>query len=206
MAAGQPHVARCPLRRSVLRRQLQRRGAARGSLAHAHGVVRRRTRRSRPGGSESISTRTAIPIPPSPDFSFLSASPYVRKDAVLTAIAEGARTQIRLDVYDRKREFLQEVLAGRGNDGCAASASCATSGRELYGEIRLRYEDILRGEQTVDAGPDGLPRLRPGRDAAPHLGGVRNFTRSAEAGCPGAFRRSRIRRRMGWRFGSGYTF
>jgi len=89
-----------------------------------------------------------FPLPPSPDFSFLSASPYVRKDGTLTAIVEGARTEIRLDVYDRKREYIQNIAPDEDTAGVLLNIA-RDIGRDLYGEIAGRYEDIERGAQTV---------------------------------------------------------
>ena len=140
---------------------------------------------------------TGIPIPPSTDFATLSASPYIRNDAVLTAIAEGARTKIRLDVYDRQRDYLQDVLADEETTGAQFSV-VRDIGSELYGEIRLRYEDILRGQQTVvPGGADGLPGLRPRRDVAHHLGGVRQLQRQRRGWLAPTVGQPGVRRRMG---------
>ena len=135
-----------------------------------------------------------FPLPPPDDFSFLSAFPYVRKDTMFTAIAEGARTHVRLDVYDRKREYIQAPLPDEDTEGVLFNVA-RDIGRDLYGEIEVRYEDILRGQQTIPTpGPVVLSRLRPGRNAAPELGGVPELPHQRRSGFPGAFRRSRIRR------------
>jgi hypothetical protein len=123
-----------------------------------------------------------FPLPPSVDFSFLSAFPYVRKDALLSAIAEGARTQVRLDVYDRKREYLQEALPDEELTGVQLNV-VRDIGASLYGELRFRYDDVLQGQQTL------LP-LTPllfhdyDRDAMIRITweAYVNFSASAEAG------------------------
>ena len=135
-----------------------------------------------------------FPLPPSPDFSFLSAFPYVRKDMMFTAIAEGARTHVRLDVYDRKREYIQAPLPDEDTEGVLFNVA-RDIGRDLYGEIEVRYEDILRGQQTIPT-PGPVSFHGYDRDATLRLSweAYRNFLASARSGFPGAFRRSRIRR------------
>lgn len=123
-----------------------------------------------------------LPLPPSSDFSIFAGFPYVRKDAVLTALAEGARTQLRLDVYDRKREYLDELLPDQETSGVMFNVA-RDFGRDLYGEIELRYEDIMRGQRTLlpeapltfhDYDKDALIRLT--------WEAYLNFAASAEAG------------------------
>ena len=89
-----------------------------------------------------------FPLPPPNDFAFLSASPYVRKDGTLTAIVAGAKTEVRLDVYDRKREYIQNLAPDEDTAGVLLNIA-RDIGRDLYGEIAGRYEDIERGQQTV---------------------------------------------------------
>jgi hypothetical protein len=129
-----------------------------------------------------------FPRPPSLDFSFLSSFPYVRRDAVLTAIAEGSRTQVRLDLYDYEREYIQVLLPNDETQGVQFSIA-RDFGRDLYGEIELRYEDILRGQQSF-LPLDPLDPLSPltfhdyDRDATLRLTweAYRNFLTSAEVG------------------------
>jgi len=123
-----------------------------------------------------------FPLPPSADFSFLSASPYVRKDAVLTAIAEGVRTHLRLDAYDRKRAYIQDLLPDERVTGVLFNVA-RDIGSDLYGEIDMRYEDILRGQRSILPsepvqfhGYDRDVTLRLTWEA------YVNFTTSAEAG------------------------
>jgi len=123
-----------------------------------------------------------FPLPPSPDFSIFSGFPYVHKDAVLSAIVEGARTQLRLDVYDREREYLQDALPDEEITGVMFNVA-RDIGSDLFGEIELRYEDILRGEPTLlPSGPVSFHSYD--RDAMIRLSweAYRNFTTSAEAG------------------------
>jgi hypothetical protein len=123
-----------------------------------------------------------FPVPPSPDFSIFSGFPYVRRDGVLSAIVEGARTQIRLDVYDREREYLQDALPDEELSGVRLNVA-RDIGSDFFGEIELRYEDILRGQQTVF--PEGPVSFHSyDRDATIRINweAYRNFTASAEAG------------------------
>jgi hypothetical protein len=80
-----------------------------------------------------------FPLPPSPDFAFLSSSPYVRKDASVTAIVEGTRTEIRLDVYDHKREYIQNVLPDEETTGVLLSVA-----RDMGATCMARSRDVTR--------------------------------------------------------------
>jgi hypothetical protein len=123
-----------------------------------------------------------LPLPPPDDFSIFAGFPYVRKEAVLSAVAEGARTQIRLDVYDRNREYLDVLIPDEETTGAQFSIA-RDIGADLYGEIQLRYDDVLRGQRTLlpdaplsfhDYDKDALIRLT--------WEAYLNFTASAEAG------------------------
>jgi hypothetical protein len=123
-----------------------------------------------------------FPVPPSPDFSLFAGFPYVHRDAVLSAIAEGARTQIRLDVYDREREYLQDALPDEELTGVMFNVA-RDIGANFFGEFEARYEDILRGQATLlPSGP--LSFHSYDRDATIRINweAYRNFTASAEAG------------------------
>jgi hypothetical protein len=89
-----------------------------------------------------------FPLPPPDDFAFLTASPYVAKDGTFSAIAEGARTEIRLDVYNRKREYIQNPAPDEDTTGVLLNIA-RDIGRDLYGEIAGRYEDIERGQRSL---------------------------------------------------------
>ena len=123
-----------------------------------------------------------FPLPPPDDFSFLSAFPYVRKDMMFTAIAEGARTHVRLDLYDRKREYIQAPLPDEDTEGVLFNVA-RDIGRDLYGEIEVRYEDILRGQQTIPT-PGPVSFHGYDRDATLRLTweAYRNFLASGEVG------------------------
>ena len=123
-----------------------------------------------------------LPLPPSPDYAFLTSSPYVRKDATVTAIVEGTRTEIRLDVYDRKREYIQNIAPDEDTTGVLLTVA-RDIGRDLYGEISGRYEDLLRGQATLlPSGPVSFHDYD--RDVTLRLTweAYRNFRASAEAG------------------------
>jgi len=123
-----------------------------------------------------------FPVPPPSDFSILAGFPYVRKDALLSAIAEGARTHIRLDVYDRNREYLQNAFPDEESTGVLLNVA-RDIGSDLYGEIQLRYDDILRGQRTLV--PEVLEPFHDyDKDAMVRLTweAYRNFRAAAEAG------------------------
>jgi hypothetical protein len=123
-----------------------------------------------------------FPLPPSPDFSFFSSEPYVRKDAVLTAIAEGARTQLRLDVYDRKRDYIQALVLDEELTGVMLNVA-RDFGMDLYGEIEARYDDSLRGQQSI-LPQEPVQYHAYDRDVLLRLSweAYLNFTTSAEVG------------------------
>ena len=125
-----------------------------------------------------------LPLPPTADFSLFSGLPYVHKDGVLTAIAEGARTQIRLDVYNRKREYLRNAVPDEDTSGAMLNVA-RDIGADLFGEIELRYEDIERGQQSILPEGEGPVVFHSyDRDVTLRLNweAYRNFTTSAEVG------------------------
>jgi hypothetical protein len=123
-----------------------------------------------------------FPIPPSPDSGTVSSTPYVAKNAMLTAIAEGVRTQLRLDLYDRKREYIENLQPDERVTGVLFNVA-RDIGSDLYGEFEARYQDILRGQpSSLPTGPvqfhdyDTDATLRLTWEA------YTNFSTSAEAG------------------------
>jgi hypothetical protein len=123
-----------------------------------------------------------FPLPPPSDLSGLSSSPYIRKDALLTAIVEGARTQIRLDAYDRNREYIQEILPDEETTGVLLSI-VRDIGADLYGEISGRYEDITQAQRVLPPAEPGTTRGYD-RDVTFRVTwqAYLNFMTSAEAG------------------------
>jgi hypothetical protein len=124
-----------------------------------------------------------LPIPdPNGGFSFFSSFPYVRKDATAAIIATGARTKLRLDVYDRQREFINAFPPDEVTSGVRFNA-IRDLGSALYLELDARYDDIERGRRTLDITDETLVHdydteamLRISWEA------YRNFLASAEAG------------------------
>jgi hypothetical protein len=125
-----------------------------------------------------------LPLPPPDDFSIFAGFPYVRQDGLLSAIVEGARTQLRLDVYDRKRDYLDQLIPDEETSGVRFSIA-RDFGADLYGEIALRYEDLLRGRQfAVPLPEEPLLFHDYDRDATIRITweAYLNFAASAEAG------------------------
>jgi hypothetical protein len=123
-----------------------------------------------------------FPLPPPDDFSIFAGFPYVRKDGVLSALVEGARTQLRLDVYDRNRDYLDALLPDEETTGVMFNIA-RDIGADLYGEIQLRYDDLLRGQPTLF--PEGPLTFHDyDKDAMIRLTweAYLNFAASAEAG------------------------
>jgi len=125
----------------------------------------------------------SLPIPdPNEDLSFFSAFPYIRKDANASIIASGARTKLRLDVYDRKREFINVFPPDERTQGVSFNAE-RDLGRALYLEFDARYDDIERGRRNLD--PTDVRLVHDyDREAMLRISweAYRNFTCSAEAG------------------------
>ena len=125
-----------------------------------------------------------LPLPdPNDGFSFFSSFPYVRKDATASIIATGARTKLRLDLYDRKREFLNIFPPDETTQGVRFNALRDLGSESLYLELDARYDDIERGRRTLDVTDtrvvhdyDTEAMLRLSWEA------YRNFVASAEAG------------------------
>jgi len=124
-----------------------------------------------------------LPIPdPNEDLSFFAASPYVRKDATASIIASGARTKLRLDLYDRKRDFINFFPPDERTQGVSFNA-LRDLGRSLYLEFNARYDDIERGRRNLDPTDTTLVHDYD-REAMLRINweAYRNFTCSGEAG------------------------
>jgi uncharacterized protein (PEP-CTERM system associated) len=89
-----------------------------------------------------------IPLPvPGGDLSGFTSAPYVRKDAVATIIAEGAKTRLRLTAYDRRRDYIREFPPDEHRQG-ATFAVVRDLGAYLYGEVETRYDDVEAGRRN----------------------------------------------------------
>jgi hypothetical protein len=125
----------------------------------------------------------SLPIPdPNDGFSFFSSFPYVRKDATAAIIAAGARTKLRLDVYDRKREFINAFPPDETTQGVRFNG-IRDLGSDLYIEIDARYDDVERGRRTLDITDTRLVHDYD-TEAMARISweAYRNFVTSAEAG------------------------
>jgi hypothetical protein len=124
-----------------------------------------------------------IPVPdPDQDLSGYTSYPYVRKDATASLLAKGARTKLRLDVYDRQREYINAFPPNEETQGVRFNA-LRDLGANLYAEFDTRYDDVLAGRRERET----LEELRYHYYDWNVLGRVtweayRNFQTSAEAG------------------------
>jgi hypothetical protein len=97
-----------------------------------------------------------LPLPdPGLDLSGFTSFPYVGKDATATFLSEGARTKLRLDVYDRKREYIQDFPPDEETQGVRFNA-LRDFGAYLYGEFDTRYDDVVSGRRNPDIGSGDL--------------------------------------------------
>ena len=89
-----------------------------------------------------------IPLPaPGDELSGFTSLPYVRKDAVATVIAEGAKTRIRLSAYDRNREYINDFPPDENRQGVQLSV-LRDLGAYLYAEVESRYDDVEAGRRN----------------------------------------------------------
>jgi hypothetical protein len=87
-----------------------------------------------------------LPIADPGDLSGFTSYPFVAKDATATILAEGARTKLRLDVYDRKREYIEIFPPDEERTGARFNA-VYDFGAYIYAEFDTRYEDVLAGRR-----------------------------------------------------------
>jgi transposase InsO family protein len=108
----------------------------------------------------------------------------VRKDATASIIATGARTKLRLDLYDRKREFLKIFRRTKPRKGVRFNAAARSGLSVALSRARCRYDDIERGRRTLDCPPDTRVVHDYDTEAMLRLSweAYRNFVASAEAG------------------------
>jgi len=93
-----------------------------------------------------------LPFPdPEFDLSGFTSYPFIGKNAIATILAEGARTKLRLDVYDRKREYVRDFPPDEETQGVRFNA-VRDLGAYLYAELDGRYEDILAGRREGSLG------------------------------------------------------
>ena len=85
------------------------------------------------------------------DLSGFTSYPFVGKTAMASVLAEGARTKLRLDVYDRQREYIADFPPDEETQGVRFNA-LRDLGAHLYAEFDTRYEDILAGRREGDLG------------------------------------------------------
>jgi hypothetical protein len=82
------------------------------------------------------------------DASALTSFPYVAKNARAAVIAEGAKTKIRFELYNTKREFLTDVRADTNVSGVRFNV-LRDLGSEFYAEFDTQYADSERGLYDV---------------------------------------------------------
>ncbi len=87
-----------------------------------------------------------LPLPdPDTDLSGFTSYAYIRTDANLTLLAEGARTRVRLDVFDRSRDYIRRSWPDTDTTGFDFNLQ-RDLGSNYYAELHLRYNDIERGQ------------------------------------------------------------
>jgi hypothetical protein len=87
-----------------------------------------------------------FPILDPGSLSGFTSYPFVGKDAIATVLAEGARTKIRLDLYDRKKDYIEELPPDEERTGVRFNA-VRDIGADLYAEFDTRYEDSIAGRR-----------------------------------------------------------
>ena len=87
-----------------------------------------------------------FPILDPGSLSGFTSYPFVGKDAVATVLAEGARTKLRLDLYDRRKDYIEELPPDEKRTGVRFNA-IRDIGANLYAEFDTRYEDALAGRR-----------------------------------------------------------
>lgn len=91
-----------------------------------------------------------IPLPPQDDPTGITSYPYIRKDAIAALIAEGARTRLRFELYDRKREYLTSLRADTDIQGVRFNG-VRDLGSDFYAELDTYYSDSKRGVFVEEA-------------------------------------------------------
>ena len=89
---------------------------------------------------------------PNIDGGRFNAQPYVSKDARIDVVAKGSRTEITLNVYDTRRDFLRDAFGDEHGTGVYLSAS-----RQMASNFSIdgsaAYMDISRGASTTVLDP-----------------------------------------------------
>ncbi len=124
-----------------------------------------------------------LPLPdPDVDPSGYTSAPYVAKNGTVTLLAEGAKTHLRLDLYDRRREFISEFQPDEKTEGVRFNA-IRDIGANLYAELDTRYDDVENGRRDFQIGDPFLTHYYD-FDLMGRLSweAYRNFIATAEAG------------------------
>lgn len=91
-----------------------------------------------------------LPLPDlDQDLSGFTSYPYIQKTAMATLLAKGARTRVRLDVYDHERDYIRAFPPGTETQGVRLNA-IRDIGNNLYAEFDSRYDDVVSGRRNFD--------------------------------------------------------
>ncbi len=125
-------------------------------------------------------------IPPGPDGGIdggrLNSQPYISKDGRIAIVAKGSRTEISLNAYDTKRDFIRNAFGDEHGQGVSLGAT-----RKLASNFSIdasaAYMDITRNASTTIIDPlvsshdyDTQAIVRANREFGPRI------TASLEAG------------------------
>ena len=116
------------------------------------------------------------------DLSGFTSYPFIHKAALATLLAKGARTRVRLDVYDHKREYIRIFPPDSETQGVRLNA-IRDIGANLYAEFDSRYDDVVSGRRNFDL-DDELTYHYYDWEVLGRISweAYRNFLASAEAG------------------------
>jgi uncharacterized protein (PEP-CTERM system associated) len=101
-------------------------------------------------GSSEVVPGQLPPSSPGTDPGRVSSDPFVAKDARFALTAEGAKTGIRMTVYDTERDYLSGTIADETTIGGRLGATRQFAAN-LSGDLEASYEDTET--ESLGAGP-----------------------------------------------------
>jgi len=89
---------------------------------------------------------------PGVDGGRLNAQPYVSQDARISMIAKGSRTEITLNAYDTKRDYLRDAFGGEHGTGVNLGATRRLAANFSL-DLSAAYLDVMREASTTILDP-----------------------------------------------------